>query len=142
MKFGLSWLDDLLESSQKRRKQLKAALLTGIREAKAEWTNHKNPEERKIKSKNPESKKLANWLESDDFDFIGFTPSIMYVKETGPKPDLDAIWHHDFAVPSLLYKHKDLPFLIISNPGLDFNNSVVKSIDANQYNAVIYGITG
>ena len=139
---GLKWVDSVLAAPKSRRKKLSDSILNGLNFFKARWSTHKNPKDKVLLSKNKEAEKLANWLKSSDFQVVGFSPNIMYVKEDGPKSDLDVLWNHEFAIPALLLKHKDLPFLILTNPALRFNDSIIKEIDANQYKAVIYGITG
>lgn len=65
---------------------------------------------------------------------IGFVPSVTYImhKERS-EGSLEVFWEHPFSIPTLLYKHKKLPFLILSNGNIDFDVSrltkVYKSSD-------------
>jgi hypothetical protein len=79
------------------------------------------------------------------YEFVGFAPNIFYAKESGTKTDMSVQWVHPFSSPTLLYKHKKLPILIISNGNLEFNESRLRSIDKNstlQELQDILGITG
>ena len=80
-----------------------------------------------------------------DFQFIGFSPNVYYIKEKGPANDLNVMWVHPFSTPALLFKHKKLPCLLITNGNIEFNSSRLKKIKAN--NGLdnlddILGITG
>lgn len=71
----------------------------------------------------PEGKEAVAFLKND-CHLIGFCPSTTYImhKERG-EGSLNVFWEHPFSIPTLLYKHKKLPFLILSNGNLDFDDS-------------------
>jgi hypothetical protein len=79
-----------------------------------------------------------------NYILIGFAPNITYVKHDGAKEDLKYQWVHPFGTPTLLYKHKKLPTLLLVNGNLDFNNSRLNKIDKNKSLELqsILGITG
>lgn len=68
-------------------------------------------------------KKLINSLHKD-FNLIGFSPNIIYIK-VGSKyyDELGVEWCHPFSQPTLTYRHKTLPIVFLVNGNLDFNET-------------------
>lgn len=129
MKRYLSWVYTFSKSSASERGRMKDELLAGIRNFVAGKTNKGDD--------------LYKLLKSGDAEFVGFIPEISYFRDHGRGKDLEAIYVHPFGGPTLLYKMKHAPALIIANPTLRFNDSFLrdaklnlKSIDGN-----IVGIT-
>jgi hypothetical protein len=127
----LTWVFQLVRSSPARRTEAKKLALDHIRHFKRG-------------KKSEQGENLVKQL-IEEFDFVGFTPNVTYVKEKGIKQDLNAQWVHPFSIPTLLFKHKELPILAITNGNLDFNDSRLRKIDKNidlEELQDILGITG
>lgn len=114
---ALTWVYQLVKSSKSQRTKAKELALDHILHFKGG-------------KKTEQSEALVNSL-GKEFEFVGFAPNIMYVKEKGSAEDMKAQWVHAFSVPTLLYKHKELPVLIVANGNLDFNDSRLRKIDKN-----------
>lgn len=115
----LSWCDTVAKSSPNFRKKLVSKLLKGISEMDEE---------------------LADELQSSRFQLIGICPNVSYYRIKGE--NMDAQFVHPFGSPSLLYYMKDSPALIITNPSLRYNSSVLDEIKLNDYQDLVEGITG
>lgn len=152
-----TWVTTILFGSRTARKKLKEAVLQGIGLYGAKFKslgkkeNYKNLQDElegvmnyEITQKNSEIQNFLKNLKSEkDFDFIGFCPEISYIKESGPNDQLEAIWEHPFGSPTLLYKVKGLPALIITGPDIDFNDSMRNKIKSNSATRTkTYGVTG
>lgn len=131
---GLPWVDTLMNSSTRARTRLKNTILNGIKFVNASWYR-KNLKDTKLESKlrkqDPKMLELFKFLNSKKMEFIGFSPIVPYIKEKGTADDLFAYWHHNNGVPALLYKHSELPILIIAGPSIRLNDSLLNEIDAN-----------
>lgn len=125
---ALTWCRQLAAAPVKARKKARKLALDAIGHFKKGKASE-------------EGKTLVESLEKD-FTFVGFCPSVSYIKETGSKDDLRAQWVHPFSTPSLLYKHKKLPVLIIANGNLDFNDSRLRKIDKNMGLDELHDILG
>ena len=128
MKKYLSWVYTFSKSSSIERERMRSELLKGIRD---------------YVTGNNQSEELYKLLKSGDAEFIGFIPEISYFRDHGRGKDLEAMYVHPFGGPTLLYKMKHSPALIIASPTLRFNDSFLrdaklnlKSIDGN-----ILGVT-
>jgi len=95
-----------------------------------------------------QSKELTGYL-LNDCDFIGFVPNISYIMGKGDSNEIKNLWVHPFSTPTMLFKVKDQPLLVVANANLDYNDSVLTKIDHNQYSKEIMktlknikGITG
>lgn len=150
MNFGLLWLDTLLGSTRSERRSMKAALLEGIRQYGAKWKKTDKPQPKdpdfpdlvdpdKVATElDPDAVALYKDLKSEkEWEFIGFAPNTMYVKESGSQAELESIWVHPYAVPALVYKHRRLPLMIYTSPTIEFNTSVLREVDANRHNGLI-----
>jgi hypothetical protein len=134
---ALSWVKNMVFSKTTHRKRSKEVALEGI-------LHHIDG---KVTKKMDE---LVTILKSDEVEFIGFIPSVSYIKEnSSSKDELQAMFVHPFSSPTLLYKMRDIPVLLIANGNLDFNDSVLCKISENKYNEdiqkiaqAILGITG
>jgi hypothetical protein len=99
------------------------------------------------KKNNPkELKNLAELLcDKAKFDLVGFSANLHYVKHDLRKgdeeADLNCVFVHPWASPKLLYKHKDLPVIMIIGEDLRLDESV---LDDNSKNVThsIRGFTG
>jgi len=123
----LRWVSVLLNSSVSTRKKWVEEILNGIKDYR--------------KGKSADQIYLSDALESEkDFEKIGFALNMEYIKVEGSKEHLGAVWVHPFANPSLLYKHKKLPVLIIAAPGIRLNESILQEVGLNK--SGVHGITG
>ena len=133
---ALTWALTMLKSSARTRmKHFKIAI---------EGLLHRNKDGKITK----ENEEMVEYL-LNDAEFIGFTPNISYIMPKGGKEELDNLWVHPFSVPTLLFKVKDKPLLIVANANLDYNDSVLSKIEHNKYSKQlisslknIRGITG
>lgn len=125
---GLPWVDTVMNAGSKARTRLKNKILESLKYVGAKWSKS-SP--KKVLKYDSQMEDLVSLLKSGDVEFIGFNPIIPYIKEKGPKEDLLAYWNHPHGLPSLLYKHKRLPMLIIASPTIRFNDSLLNEIDAN-----------
>jgi hypothetical protein len=95
---------------------------------------------RSKKVKNPEIKYLSDQLENDkEFELVGFTPNFQYMKVEGS--DSDRIYHHNFGTPTLVYAHKRLPILVMTNAFIRKDKNVLAENPDNDVDDV-RGITG
>jgi hypothetical protein len=61
---------------------------------------------------------------SSNFNFFGFSPNIIYVKESSKdKEELSVEWGHPFSQPTLCYINKASPYMVITNGNIDFNET-------------------
>lgn len=70
--------------------------------------------------------------DSDEYLCRGVVPSVEYAKLSGSKEELAARWVHPFSVPTLLFKHKSEPILILVNPGIRLDESFIQEMRHNQ----------
>jgi hypothetical protein len=75
----------------------------------------------------------------------GLTPNIMYIpasEVTGM--DDNAIYQHQFSQTTLLYKHKSLPILVLTNGNIDLGTSrlMKNKYGLNRDELLLNGITG
>lgn len=79
-----------------------------------------------------EGMKAVNFLNSDKVELIGVVPNINYMRvQSKVKEDLECLWDHHFSVPTLLYRIKGSPFLLLANPNVEYNNSKLLEIAEN-----------
>jgi hypothetical protein len=106
----LSWAVTMLDAEQGERKEFADMVFNSI-------ANFKKGEP------SEEGRKAVNFLKNE-CEMIGFCPSTTYImhKSRG-EGSLNVFWEHPFSIPTLLFKHKKLPFLILSNGNLDFDDS-------------------
>lgn len=146
---GLMWLDTLLGATKGERSSMKMSLLEGIKHYGAKIVRKKDApkphgEFPELIDTNWTAEKLDsdavalyNDLKSEKkWQFIGFAPNTMYIKEKGSEEELGSVWVHPYAVPALVYKHKSLPLIIYSSPTIELDKSVLEEIDANLYNGL------
>jgi hypothetical protein len=127
---SLDWFFDMLSFNKKDRAELKALAIDGIKKFK-----RGNVSEDGIDFTDAVEK---------EFDFVGFTPNITYCldKPRQSSEDINVIWQHPFSQTTLLYKHKHLPFLLISNGNIDYNNSRIEKNVNNNNPQPLIGISG
>jgi predicted secreted acid phosphatase len=121
---GLSWVADILGFSVTNRKKVRRLVLEGI-------LNFKRGKPSK------EATDFVNYLKQEG-QFVGFATNMTYVMENSKYADeLESIWIHPLSEPSLLYKIKDMPILIVTNPNIEYNDSVLNKIEENKYNKIL-----
>lgn len=106
----LTWAITILDTTEDDRKEYIDLVLSSI-------LNFKKGEP------SEDGKKAVSFLKNE-CKLIGFCPSTTYImhKPRGEN-SLNVFWEHPFSIPTLLFKHKNLPFLILSNGNLDFDDS-------------------
>jgi len=83
------------------------------------------------------------FITSNKVELIGVVPNVNYIRvESKVKEDLDALWDHHFSVPTLLFRIKDSPFLLLANPNVEYNNSKLLEIAENANLKELKGING
>ena len=75
-------------------------------------------------------KQFVDWIRKE-FVLIGFAPNTTYMKIEGKGDDLQATWVHPWAMNTLIYKNKKLPFLIYVNAGMRLNEMLLAEIPFN-----------
>jgi hypothetical protein len=125
---ALTWAYQLTKSKIPDRKKVRHLVMNGIKNFKLGKPSKAGDD-------------LVKSLKKD-FEFIGFSPNIMYIKEDGPKKHTEVQWVHPFSVPTLLFKNKKLPYLVLVNPNLDFNDSRLRKIDQNLSLEELQGVLG
>lgn len=95
---------------------------------------------KKVKNLVADVKYLSDQLlNQDEFELIGFTPNLQYMKHEGD--DADRIYHHNFGTPTLAYSHKRLPIIVVTNAFLRKDRNVLSENPDNVLDDV-RGITG
>lgn len=124
---GLSWVADMIGFSVAHRKKVRRLVMEGI-------LNFKRGKPSK------EATEFVNYLKQEG-QFVGFATNMTYIMENSKHADeLESIWIHPLSEPSLLYKIKGMPILIVTNPNIEYNNSVLNKIEANKYNKILHKI--
>lgn len=75
-------------------------------------------------------KQLVSWIKKE-FVLVGIAPNITYLKVESAKKDLNATYVHPWAMTTLIYKHKKLPFLIQVNAGMRLDKMLLAEIPMN-----------
>lgn len=111
----LTWGITLLESEEEDRKDVVKLITESIRCFKGGEPSD-------------EGQEAVDFLKRE-CKLIGFAPSITYIMHR-PRGEgsLNVFWEHPFSMPTLLYKHNDLPFLILSNGNIDFDDSRLRKM--------------
>lgn len=118
---ALSWVKDMLSFPVSARKKIRRLTLDGILKFKKGKVSK-------------ESQEFVDGLKANG-QFIGFATNISYIMENAKyDEELDSIWVHALSQPSLLYKLKGLPVLVVTNPNIEYNDSVLNKIENNKFN--------
>lgn len=106
----LTWGTTVLNSDESVRKELISQVYDGIAHFKQGKASK-------------EGEELVKHFKSD-FHVVGISPAITYLmpKERG-EGSLETFWEHPFSIPTVLLKHKKLPFLVLANGNLDYDDS-------------------
>lgn len=84
-----------------------------------------------------------NLITSKKVEFIGFVPSINYIRATSSDlEDLEVFFAHPFSGPVLLYHLKDSPIMLLVNPNVEYNKSRLTEISENADLSVIRDLKG
>lgn len=122
---ALSWVKDLLSFPSATRKRIKEQALKSIQLFK-------------LGKRSKEADEFIKGL--GECEFIGFAPNISYIKMKGTSDDLQSIFVHPFSSPSLVYKVKGCPALLITNAYIDFNKTRLEKIPHNKFQDSLKGI--
>lgn len=126
-----SWFFDALEFNKEELREVEDMALAGVFS---------------FKQGNP-SKEGEALIESLQKDFIlqGITPNIIYIPSSEVKGmSRNTIYQHQFSQTTLLYKHKELPIIVMTNGNIDLNTSrLIKNKNGlNRDELLLNGITG
>lgn len=123
MKEALKWFDLILKCGEKKRQQIRLSVLNALNKFSDKGEGH---------SDTRAGTELSMLLQDKgEYEYIGITPNVMYAKEKGEPRDLNAVWVHPWGSPTLLYKHKRLPVVLMVNPGIRFNESMLREMKFN-----------
>lgn len=115
----MKWANILLWGTAKQRVEVVRAVIESV----------------KIYKKGKPSKQGSEFyklITSNKVELVGIVPNISYIRATSSdKSDLDVIWDHRFSGPTLLYQLKDSPIMLLVNPNVAYNDSILTEIDAN-----------
>ena len=75
-------------------------------------------------------KQLVGWIKKE-FEIVGLTPTTTYLKVDAKKDEIFATFVHPWAMVTLLYKHKTLPFCIQVNSGMRKDEMLLAQIPFN-----------
>lgn len=124
---ALTWVKQLISVPITERKKLRKLCLKGIKLFK--------------KGKATSDGEEAERFLREDCEFIGFAVNISYIMESSKhKDELGCLWVHPFSGPTLLYKVKNAPMLVVSNANLNYNKSSLENIDMNKYNKKLMSV--
>ena len=114
---ALTWVKQFLLSSISIRKKHFQICLNGILNRTG-----------KVKDEN---KFLVELIKNNEV--IGMATNINYLLVDGDSEESKYIYVHPFSTPTILVKMKNIPCLILVNPNLDYNNSMLHRIEYNKY---------
>lgn len=118
----LEWARILAQSDKNFRKKLADEILKSLKDFSEHGEGHFD------KSAGAE---LFNEFSSSDYQIVGFAPNVSYIKADGTSEDLHALFVHPWAAGTLLLKHKTLPFVVMTNPGIRWGKSYLKEMPEN-----------
>lgn len=124
------WVEILLQSSPKERKQVVRSVLEGL---KLIHTKTGEPTE--------EGVRLYDRYLSKNFEVVGILTNLRYIRIDGSREQLKNRYLHAWGMPVLIVKEKGMPVLHLVAPGIRLNGSVVQEI-GGEYPEQIIGFTG
>lgn len=132
---ALKWLKRFIQGPPAYREKIKNLVLANVSRA---------PGDKNTEWSVSDLKKLAARLgDKAEYDFVGVTPNIIYVKTEADDPkDLEAVFVHPFGTETLLFASKKLPYLILVNPGIRFNKSFLDEMPLSKKAQRLLGIVG
>jgi hypothetical protein len=129
----LSWVHTIIHTDEETRWGWVELIMRGFR-------SYRNGKQGKyVRDKEYLSDALSD---PSRFQLVGFAPNIQYVKVEGTEDQLKGVYIHPFGTPQLLYKHRDLPMLIIAGPGIRLDDSILKETGDVDGDIPLIGITG
>lgn len=82
-------------------------------------------------------------LTSNKVDLIGFVPYVNYIRAKSKcEDDMDVLWTHPFSVPTMLFRVKGTPFLLLANPNVEYNESKLLENEENRHLAELNRLLG
>ena len=115
----LTWAKQFIKMSSRERNKIKNLVLDQVRS---------------------ENRKLYNFINSPDIEFVGVAASTEYLLCDGPVDELEALWVHPHGIPSLIFAGKG--YMVIVNPILRVSDSVLSEIPGNSIKASFRGLSG
>lgn len=107
----LAYANTVSRMSKNEKNRLKELIIDGIRtyrkgsEKKSEW--------------------LSDYVESGrDFEILGFALNHSYINVDPGYGDTKPLWIHPWGTPSLLLKHKRLPYFMVTGPSIRLDENV------------------
>ena len=93
--------------------------------------------------KTKEGEEIQSLLKSNKVELIGFVPQVQYIRVDSKDPDdLEPIWEHKFSTATLLYQLKDTPIMLLVNPNVAYNYSILSDIPENEHLMEIKNLRG
>ena len=130
---SLDWVHELRNSPREFRKDLRKLVMDSLKSYSAKGEG--NPDTRAGVA-------LAKEL-VENYVFQGFAPNILYVKEKGQdRGEEEAIYVHPWGTPTLVFKHKYLPCVVMVNPGIRLDESFLQEMPFNKEYAEMLGFSG
>lgn len=141
---GLSWVYTMLETPKKERQAWVKRIFSGLLKNAASFVD-----KRKTKSLAADAKKIEKELErlveliKEDCDIVGLIPNLQYIRVDGDSELLKPWWVHPFSSPTIVAKHKVLPFMIIVGPSIQKDKATIYTVEGSEVvQNSITGITG
>jgi len=118
-----NWVYTLIDLPENKRKKWVKDVLNGVKNFKVKNPDHNTND-------------MIRALNSSNFDLIGFSANVNYIKDKKKKgdrkEDLEHVFVHAWGSPKLLYAHKDLPLLMIIGGDLRVDGTILDEIDKNK----------
>ena len=115
----LSWAEELLNNTKKLKLSIISDVLKNIRDFKFFMGLRKKGE-----SRSEDEEVLFNLLTSKDMKLMGFVPNFTYISANEKK----SMYIHAFGTYTLAFAHKKLPIIILTNPTLLVDDSILRLV--------------
>lgn len=132
----LEWAVVFSKASPARRKEIYKLILESLKD----FSEH--GEGRADKSAGMEL--FRKFSDPNEYELVGISTGISYLRVFGTsQKELKARWIHPWGSPTLLLKHKRLPYMVEVNPGIRFGKSYLIEMPENKHAAEdVEGTTG
>ena len=132
----LDWAIVMAKSSPEYRKEMVREVLESLKDFSEKGENNSD--------KSAGMNLFKEFSDPDDYEIIGFTPNVQYIKEKArSKEELEALFVHPWGSHTLLLKHRRYPFMVMVNPGIRLGKSYLKEMPKSVHAAEdVDGLTG
>jgi hypothetical protein len=113
---SLSWANQMLNIPSSKRKKIKKIILEACKIFRKG-------------QRSVEGDQLYQLLKGNEVELIGYVPNVSYIKIEGSSEQLKSFWVHPFSIPTLAFKSKKYPMVMLVNPSITFNDSILKSLE-------------